>query len=262
MPRDIARQTVNVAAAVGQFAAPALAPRLGGDIGAVSDQYPTLLTPATYAFAIWTLIFALCAAYAAYQARPARRADPLLRRVGWWTAAAMVANTLWELAFPTRRFVAANLLIFAMLAALVAVQVCYARAGTAGELRPASRAEPWLVRGAFSLFLGWITVASVANTAQTLTALGWEGAGVPPTAWAVALLGAAAAIGAWATRRLGANVWYALAVAWALAGIAVARVRADPALPSMPVAVAAALASLAVLGALEVFRLRRRAAAP
>ena len=74
----------------------------GAAIQGVVDEGPrSLVEPALYAFTIWGLIFALSLAYAAYQALPSNRHNPLLRRVGPFTAAAFFCTGLWSDSFPS-----------------------------------------------------------------------------------------------------------------------------------------------------------------
>ncbi len=96
--RDLARQAATVVGALFQVLAGAIVP-----IGAIAKETPSLVIPADYAFAIWGPIFLLCLAYAAYQALPANRANPLLRRVGWFFAGAFFLNGLWEVLVPLRQ---------------------------------------------------------------------------------------------------------------------------------------------------------------
>ena len=65
---------------------------------------------------------------------------------------------------------------------------------TVGHREALSRAERWLVRVGFSIFLGWITVASVANTAQTLSAAGWDASDPGAATWGVVMLAAAGSL--------------------------------------------------------------------
>src|SRR5918998_4968409 len=99
--RDVVRQVANVVGAVFQIAAPIAT---GPAIGRISDEYSTLVVPADYAFAIWTPIFLLALIYAGYQALPANRENPLLRRIGWFSALAFFSNGVWEILFPAREF--------------------------------------------------------------------------------------------------------------------------------------------------------------
>ena len=74
-------------------------------MGRVSGENPTLVVPGDYAFVIWTPIFLLALVYAVYQALPSNRENPLLRRVGWFSALTYFSNGVWEILFPAREFV-------------------------------------------------------------------------------------------------------------------------------------------------------------
>lgn len=241
--QDRLRQAANVVFAVSQVVAvPVLRSVTDADIGAVSRRYPTYVVPAGYAFAIWSLIFALSLAYAVYQALPARTRSPLLRRVGWFTAAAFLASTLWQAVFPRGLFWASVALI-----ALCLVSLAIVVGRTVPALARLTAAERWLVRLTFSIYLGWITVATVANAAQTLSASGWEATSPGAAGWGVAMLLAAGAIAAAVTLATRANVAYALTVIWALVAVLVGQ-RAGGTTLSTPATSIAAMAAVALAG--------------
>lgn len=218
MVKDKLRQVVNVVFAVAQVILSGLAGAglLGGrTTGEIADDYPTPIGPAGYAFAIWGLIFLSCLAYAAYQASPNRREDPLLRRVGPWTASAFAGTALWLVAFHAERFLLAGVLILWILLSLAAALIGVVRSG-----RTISGEERWLVEAPLGVFFGWITAASAVNAAQVLIAFGFDGWGfLTETQWSVALL-LVGALFACATTAASGSVAYALAVVWALAAIA------------------------------------------
>ncbi|MEM3611655.1 MAG: hypothetical protein QW620_05975 [Thermoplasmata archaeon] len=72
----------------------------------------------------------------------------------------------------------------------------------------------------FSVYLGWITVATIANVSATLVSVGWNGFGIGPESWAILTLAVALAItvAVLITRK---DIAYALVIIWALAGIGV-----------------------------------------
>jgi hypothetical protein len=242
MPNDKLRQSLNVCFAVAQPVVAALTQLeiTGPSIGKISDRYPTYVVPAGYAFMIWNLIFALSLGYAVWQALPAERENPLLRRVGWLTASAMAATSAWMLVFQRSLFALSVAIMLWLLASLVGV---VARAYRSAEIF--SRAETWLVYVTFSIFLGWITVATVANVAQTLTALGWDGWGIDPQTWGVVAVLLAGVIASAVTATMRGNAPYALTVIWALVAVAVNQFsRATPATSAAVGAVAVGMALL------------------
>jgi hypothetical protein len=255
MASDRLRQLCNLAFAAGQVAAPAVTPALGLPfVGQVSDRYPTFVVPAGYAFSIWSLIFALSLAYAAWQVLPAQRGNPLLRRVGWLTAAAFAGSTLWQIVFPAGWY---GLSVLLIAATLVSLAIAVGR--TAGWRTPLTGAERWLVWAACGVYLGWITVATVANVAQALAAAGVTELGLGGEAWGMVMLVAAGLIASAATLAT-RNPAYPLAVIWALAAVFAAR-RVPPVVTqSDAVAYVALGAAARVAVALGMMVMRRRRA--
>jgi hypothetical protein len=255
MVNDRTRQISNLVFAVGQAAASAITPALGlPPVGSISDRYPTWVVPAGYAFSIWGLIFALCIAYAIWQLLPAQRTNPLLRRVGWLTAAAFAGSTAWEFVFPAGMY---GLSVVLIVATLVSLAVAVAR--MVGWREPLSGPERLLVWMTCGVYLGWITVATVANVAQALTAAGVVELGLGGETWGVAMLIAAAAI-ACAVTLATRNAGYALAVTWALVAVFIARRQPPVLTQSDTVAYAALAAAGAVAVALAIMLTRRKQA--
>jgi hypothetical protein len=105
-----------------------------------------------------------------------------------------------------------------MVALLLLLIATYLRLGTGRTEVPA--VEAWLVRVPLSIYLGWITVATIANATSLLDYLNWGGWGIRPEIWAVIMLLAATAI-ATAVALTRGDVAYGLVIVWALTGIAV-----------------------------------------
>jgi hypothetical protein len=153
---DLPRQVATVVGAVFQVLAGAIVP-----IGAIAKETPSLVIPADYAFAIWGPIFLLCLAYAVYQALSANRANPLLRRVGWFFAGAFFLNSLWEVLVPLRQPVLLQAILVGIFACL-AVNCLRLVRSEHGVLGLADR---WLVALPLGLFLaGSLQPTSLAST--------------------------------------------------------------------------------------------------
>ena len=142
----------------------------GQETGAISDRFAIYFVPAGYVFSIWGLIYLGLIAYAIFQALPAQRENPRLRSIGGLFALASVANIAWIFLWHYEVFPATLAVMLVLLGSLIAI---YLRLGTG--LTQVSRAETWMVRVPFSVYLGWITVATVANATQLLYFLGWNG---------------------------------------------------------------------------------------
>jgi translocator protein len=244
------RQWSVVALAIAQVVVSGLASTglIGGvDTGELSDRYPTLVVPAGYTFAIWGPIFLLCIIYAVYQALPSQRDNPLLRAVGWWSAAAFAGNTVWIVVFQNQLFLLAELIIVAILVSLAAAFIAVGRLG-----RPLTRAEQWFAMAPLGLLFGWITVANVASAAQTLVATGWNGWGIGEVQWSIALLLLGGVFALVVTAR-SANVAYVVAAVWGLGGII-----ANHWSSTLPIGITAASLIVALVLVLAVAWTRRR----
>ena len=235
------RQAANVVGYVVVLTVNALANALpinGITSGAVSDRFPTFVTPAGYVFAIWGVIYALLAVFVGWQALPLQRDDPRMERLGYAFVVSCVCNAAWLLAWHHLQIALAWALIVTLLGALIA---CYERLrGPTG-----GRLEWFAVRLPFSVYLGWVTVATVANTAILGVDAGLDGGAAAPV-WGAAALLAATAIGlAMLFRR--EDVAFALVLVWALIGIAVAQgPRSGVIVATTAVACGALLAGIAV----------------
>lgn len=207
---------VAVAAAIATNVLAVALPLAGRDTAAVSDMYPVRFTPAGYVFGIWSVIYVGLVAFAIWQALPAQRSDPLVRRLDGPVLAGCAANALWLVMWHNLWIPASLPVMLVLLGSLI---VTYTRLGTG--VRPArSAGERWCARLPFSVYLGWISVATIANTSIVLYHLGWRGAPLSEPAWAAIVLAVAAGLALAMARRHG-DVAYPLVIAWAAYGIAV-----------------------------------------
>ena len=211
-------QSVNVLAFAVTVIVNGLASSLalnGRTTAEVSDHYFTLVTPAGYVFSIWGVIYVLLLAFVVFQALPSQREKPFLRQINVLFILSSVFNVVWLFLWHYDRIVLSVALMFALLATLIAV---YLRLGIGKTM--VTLKERVFVHLPFSVYLGWITVASIANVASALVAVGWDGFGLASDVWAVLVIAVALLItlGVIATRR---DVAYSLVLVWALVGIAV-----------------------------------------
>jgi hypothetical protein len=190
-------------------------PLNGLHTGEISDRFKVYFVPAGYVFSIWGLIYIGLIAYAIYQALPSQQQNPRLRATGWWISLGGLANNAWIFLWHYEMF---PLTLIAMLVLLATLIVTYLRLGI--DKIPVSPAETWTVRLPFSIYLGWITVATIANVTDLLDYLNWDGFGIAPEIWMGIMLAAVLVISVLMnfTRR---DIAYALVILWALAGISI-----------------------------------------
>ncbi|MGO2484498.1 TspO/MBR family protein [Glutamicibacter sp. BW77] len=173
----------------------------------------TLLAPSGPAFSIWSVIYLGLAVFAIYQALPQGRRSQTLRAVRVPVAASALLNAAWIAVVQLDQLLVSTIVIFILLGVLIWILLRLVNFGTA------SRAEHWIMWLTFGLYLGWVSVASIANTSALLSS--WN-VGID-TAWApyaaVVLLLVAAIIGLGVTGYTHGKIYTALAMTWGIAWI-------------------------------------------
>ena len=218
MDKDKVRQWAVIIGVLATIAINALAnalPLNGQTTGEISDRFQVYFVPAGYVFSIWGLIYLGLVAFCVYQALSAQGDNPRLRSIGWLFVGSCVANIAWIFFWHYELF---PLTLVAMLTLLALLIVIYLRLGI-GRTQ-VSAAENWCVRVPFSIYLGWITVATIANVTDLLDYLHWSGWGIRPEVWAVIMLIAGAIITSLVLLTRG-DIAYGLVIVWAFIGIAV-----------------------------------------
>ena len=183
--------------------------------GEISDRFDVYFVPAGYVFSIWGVIYLSLLSFVIYQWIPEQQGNPLLRRIGWLFVVSCLANIAWILLWHYEFF---PLTLLAMLTMLVSLAAIYVRLGTGRE--SVSGSEFWFAQFPFSLYLGWISVATIANVTAVLDYLRWNQWGLSEEVW-MGLLLAVVALLSFAIAWLRRDIIYLLVITWALAGIAV-----------------------------------------
>jgi hypothetical protein len=223
-------------------AAASILPLNGQDTGQISDRFAIYFVPAGYVFLIWGLIYTLLGGYMLYHSLPSQRTNPRMRASGWLFVLSGVLNSIWIVLWHYNYFPASLVAMIGILLTLIAI---YLRLDIGRA--PVTNREKWLVNIPFSVYLGWITVATIANATQVLFYLGWNGGPLSPELWTVIMLAVAtlvAGLVAW-TRR---DAAYLLVLVWAFVGIALKH-------STTPTVSIAAWAAAAVVGLMAIYSL-------
>ena len=189
---------------------------IGGQVtAAVSDANPTLITPAGYVFSIWGVIYMLLGVFVVYQALPSQQGKEYQSKIGWLFVLSSLINIGWLFLWQFEYLSLSVVLMFLLLATLISIYLRLGVGKSAVSLR-----ERLAVQLPFSVYLGWITVASIANVAATLVSIGWDGFGISPETWAILVVAVALIITILMlfTRK---DVAYSLVIIWALVGIGI-----------------------------------------
>jgi hypothetical protein len=189
--------------------------------GELSDLYPNLFTPAGLTFAIWGLIYVLLAIFVVYQLIPSVRKDTqkiyFVQRIGPLFFISCLANIGWIFAWHYEMVSLSLVMMLILLGCLLAI---YLRLNIGKSEAP--KAEKYFVHLPFSVYLGWITIATIANVTALLVDINWNAWGLGEQFWAVAVIivGIAIALSVLFTRK---DIFYCLVVDWALLGILLER---------------------------------------
>ena len=222
----------------------------GKSTGSISDKYGTLITPAGYVFSIWSVIYILLFVFVAFQVLPSQRDKPFQKQVGVLFLLSCVFNTVWIFLWQYEYITLSVPLMFALLASLIAI---YLRLNV-GKANVPTR-EKLCVHLAFSVYLGWITIASIADVAAALVSVSWDGFGISYETWALLVIAVALIIALMVTftRR---DVGYDLVIIWALVGIAVKQSASQNVV--LTTEISAVIVAIALVLSILIFRFRRQ----
>ncbi len=189
-------------------------PLNGQNTGAISDQFKVFFVPAGYVFSIWGIIYVGMISYAVYQALPGQANNTRLQSASWWFVLANFANSAWIFLWHYN-FFPATLVVMVML--LISLVMVYLNLGIGR--REAGRVEKIAAWLPVSVYLGWVSVATLANFTEVFYYWGWQGAPLDPQVWAVILLAVALVVGFLMAARhtdrayLGVFVWSFIGIA-------------------------------------------------
>jgi hypothetical protein len=215
----------------------------GRNTAEVSNAFPTLVTPAGYTFAIWGIIYLLLGIFVVYQALPKFRDGKFHSRIGWFFVISCALNIVWIFAWQNEYLGVSVLLMLFLLASLI---IIYLRLDIGRS--DAGRNEKLAVQLPFSVYLGWISIATIANISAMLVSVNWDGFGISPETWALLIIVVATLL-ACLMAIMRRDIAYELVIIWAFLGI----YAKQTSYPTVQTALLAGLAVSAVVLAVMVF---------
>lgn len=191
-------------------------PLNGIPTGTISDNYANLFAPAGLTFSIWGLIYLLLAIYTIYQfiawnkkTSPSR--DKLFKKISLYFSISSLINSAWLFTWHYDYIGLSVLLMLALLLVLIKLKAIINK-------EKLNIKERLIISVPFSIYLGWITVATIANITTFLVSIDWNGFGISETIWTIVvlLIGLAiASIKSWQDK----DIAYGLVIVWAYIGI-------------------------------------------
>ena len=220
----------------------------GIDTGTVSDSYANLFAPSGLTFSVWGLIYILLAAFTIYQLsvnRDSELGKSLLNKVGIVFSVSSLANTIWIFTWHYD-------IIYLSMVLMVVILVCLIIIVNTIRKHQLSGKEKFLVKLPFSIYFGWITVATIANATVLLVSLGWNGFGVSSVIWTIIILAVGAAIGILTILR-NKDYPYGLVILWAYAGILIKHLSVSGFNNKYPQVIITVIVCLALTAAADVY---------
>jgi hypothetical protein len=184
----------------------------------ISAKYPTLFTPAGYAFTIWIVIYLGLLGFVIYQGRTLTdnmEASVTVMGVGWWFVLSCVCNCAWILAWVHGSIGLSVVIMVVLLFSLLKIVWRTDMEMTDPPLR--TIAGVWWP---FCLYSGWITAALFADLSAWLLKTEWRPYMEHPEGWTFGMIVAAAAAYLWMTWKRNMRE-YGFVGVWALVAIGV-----------------------------------------
>jgi hypothetical protein len=204
--------------------------------GELSDSFPNLFVPAGITFLIWGVIYLLLLIYSILQFTSADKVT--IENVSWLFAISCLFNALWIVAWHYGRLPMSLIIMSGLLISLIYINMTISHLPTG------------IIKAAFGVYLGWICIATIANTTALLVRYDWNGFGISQEAWTIIMISIGAIIAILALYRFN-NPFIGLVVIWAFAGIIIKR-SAD--FRSIVITAAACIAIVGIITILAFFR--------
>ena len=212
--------TLNIVFLVGTLVVNYLANALpigGYNTGQLSDMYPTLFTPAGFTFAIWGIIYLMQVVFTTYLAwgiyTSDEESEKIIKNVGFWYILLSIANMAWIFLWHHQLIGIALIVMICMWLLLFKLYTIVDQDWIEDNVN-----TTFSIQIPISIYLGWISVALIANTAVFLTSIGWNGFGISPIIWTMIILGVVGLVGMFMLYREG-DTPFVVILMWALWGI-------------------------------------------
>ena len=195
----------------------------GKNTGQLSDNIPNLFVPSGITFAIWGVIYLLLILFAIYQARDFFKKEkiemPYLTKITPFFILASAANIIWIFLWHYEKVA---LSLIAMLILLISLIAIYIKLNVGQQQIPLK--EKMFIHVPFSVYLGWITVATIANITAWLVTIDWDGFGISDVIWTIVVLCVATLLTLIILYKR-KDIAYSLVIIWALLGIVIKRMQ-------------------------------------
>lgn len=209
MKKDLIIKLAVTVSVIAMFVVNALAnilPINGMTTGALSDAIPIYFVPAGYVFSIWGLIYAGLVVYMISMFTNFTKED---KAIYPWVIVSSLANTAWIFLWHYQLVYVSVIAMVIILASLIAISTILGK----------TKKDSLLKTLPFNIYLGWISVASIANISAALYVANWNGFGISPEIWSAIMIAIATGLAVYAIFKK--TYSYSLVILWAIIGILV-----------------------------------------
>lgn len=227
-------------------------PLNGKTTGELSNQYPNFFVPAGITFSIWSIIYLFLLIFIIYPFT-GKQARQHTLKIGPWFMLSCLCNGSWILAWHYELVEVSVLIMLAFLFILIRIYRLLENPQPAFSTK-----DKWMLKTTFSIYLGWICIATIANITTLLVHHGWSGGPLSQPVWACIAIGLGTALGAYiaSTRK---DLAFILVLLWAFAGIFLKQYNS---LTGNPVAIVAVVAAALLIISLAWSMLRSARTSP
>ena len=224
-------------------------PLNGKSTNQLSDAIPNLFVPAGITFSIWSIIYMFLVVFMLYQiiefSKKERAEMTAIYKIGGWFMLASLANVIWIFLW---HYEYVSLSLSAMLILLISLIMIYLRLNIGLSTVPLR--EKLAVHVTISIYLGWISVATIANVTAVLVKAEVGELFLGQAAWTILVIAVAAILTILILLKR-KDIAYSLVIIWALLGIIIKRIGDDPDYGVQTnIAIAAAVSILVIMGAM------------
>ncbi|WP_461790748.1 hypothetical protein [Pedobacter sp.] len=189
----------------------------GNTMKTVSDRYFNFFTPAGYAFSIWGIIYVGLLAFVFYTGKSLfnkQQPHPVLEKIGWWFLISCIANSCWVAAwlydYTALSVVLMTVILISLLKIITNLDINLVKRDTK---------DYSFINLPFTLYVGWISVAIIANVAALLTKINWDAWRIAPMTWTIVMVVIAGVVNIFMVTQRNMRA-YGLVGIWALLAIA------------------------------------------
>ncbi len=184
--------------------------------GELSDAYPNYFVPAGFTFSIWGIIYILLIGFMVFQAYQYYKNNTStiknIEAIGPWFFVSGLANATWILAWHYEMIGLSVLIMLVLLYSLIRIYI------SVHQQRPHSIIDRIFIALPFSVYLAWISVATIANITTLLVSMTWDGGILPAPYWAVTMLFVALSLGIYMMMKR-QDIAFGAVICWAVFGI-------------------------------------------